>query len=106
MHMKFASMIALLLSVVACTRSSGLGVKVPKDRITPYGIVRIDSSVYYLIDPNSESCTLIYQDFSVNGGDGIAAVPVDCAVLKKKLPDAGQFIKWIGAPAAPEKTTP
>ena len=89
----FFSMLAV--SSLGCKRSVGLGVKVPKERATPYGLVRLDQSVSYLIDPRTESCILLYQDFSIDGGDGITATPVDCAKLKKNLPDAGQFIKWL-----------
>jgi hypothetical protein len=95
--MKYLVLCLSVLSVfsMGCKRSVGLGVKVPKERVVPYGLVRLDESVSYLIDPRTETCILLYQDFSVNGGDGITSTPVDCAKLKKSLPDAGQFIKWI-----------
>lgn len=95
---KVFSFLLVLVAFVGCKKSAGLGVTVPKERQTPYGLVRLDDSLSYLIDPRTETCLLIFQDYSVDAGDGITATPVDCAKLKKNSVDAAQFITWIQDP--------
>jgi hypothetical protein len=60
---------------------------------TPYAVVRVEPHTYYLIDPVSESCVLsFYLESKKFEMDSIL---VDCAKLKKNLPEAAKFITWL-----------
>jgi hypothetical protein len=61
-----------------------------RDRLAPWGVVRIDRVSAYLIDPRTESCFLNM----VSGSQSVTIVPVSCAKLKKNLPEAATFITW------------
>jgi hypothetical protein len=54
--------------------------------------IDVDVTSRYLIDPRSETCTLLVGASVV--------VPVDCQKLKKNLPEAARYITWEPGPAA------
>jgi hypothetical protein len=65
-----------------------------------FGVLQIDRTVSYMIDPHTESCILRFWvgGYSESGG---SSVLVDCAKLKKNLPEAAKFITWLpDTPAA------
>jgi hypothetical protein len=68
---------------------------------TPYGLVRVEPHTYYLIDPMSESCVLSFH--LETGRFEMSGILVDCAKLKKNLPEAAKFITWL--PDTPAATT-
>lgn len=92
--------IAICLAASGCAASHAQYASTNLEPQAPFGIVEIDYSHRYVIDPRTESCFL-----RVSGSDfNFAMVHVSCAKLKKNVPEAAAFITWEpsdGAPASP-----
>ncbi|AKJ07590.1 hypothetical protein ATI61_10734 [Archangium gephyra] len=65
------------------------------ERQAPFGVINIDFTHRYIIDPRTESCFL-----RTSIGEGGAMVAVPCAKLKKNVPEAAAFITWEPSDAA------
>jgi hypothetical protein len=90
--------LAISMFSLGCKPATEVRVTIPRGNVL-YGVVRIDESFSYLIDPRTESCILrFWVGYSESGG---SSVLVDCAKLKKNLPEAAKFITWLpDVPAA------
>ena len=91
----------LILVAAVATLSVGCGPaqtsstslpKAPNARIHEFEVATHYS---YVVDGITETCFLQYL------GAGYGLVPVDCAKLAAKVPEAAKVITWTAAPAAP-----
>jgi hypothetical protein len=93
-------LIAIVLGATGCVLPHVKHTTTNRENQAPFGIIVIDNSYRYIIDPRTESCLL----WEYGGEGNIAMVHVSCAKLKKNVPEAAAFITWEpsdGAPAAP-----
>lgn len=61
-----------------------------------FGIIVMGEQIAYLVDPRTESCLLVY------GTSSTAAIAVDCAKLKARVPEAAKYVTWDPPPASPK----
>jgi hypothetical protein len=55
-----------------------------------------DGGMYYVIDPNAETCSLVVST---------AVIPSSCVVLARNVPSLRSYITWVAAEPAPADET-
>jgi hypothetical protein len=58
-----------------------------------FGLIVMGQQIFYLVDPRTESCLLVYAQ--------TAAAQVDCAKLKVSVPESAKYITWNPLPSSP-----
>ena len=76
----------------------------PGDKAMTFIPVEDNPKRGYLIDPATETCTLVYELYA-NVASAVA-VPVDCAKLARHNAHAADRITWLAPAAAPAGPTP
>jgi hypothetical protein len=117
---------SLVLAILAAACSSSTTFRTasgppPGGAATPIGYLRRGAPVMvpagtqagYLLDPNTETCLLIYAGQPYGEGGVVrspgsqravnvpVAAPVDCATLAANLQGSAVLIPWVSAPSAP-----
>ena len=91
------TLLAIALGVTGCMTPHTQYASTNREPQSPFGIIAVDYSHQYIIDPRTESCF-----FRVSSADfNFALVHVSCAKLKKNVPEAAAFITWEPSDGAP-----
>ncbi|OJT19728.1 hypothetical protein BO221_35900 [Archangium sp. Cb G35] len=89
-------LLVMALGATGCVAPHAQYASTNLERQAPFGVVELDSSHRYIIDPRTESCFLRVAGANSN----FALVPVSCAKLKKNVPEAVAYITWEPSDAA------
>ncbi len=74
------------LTVVGCGTTKYTTVEAPQT--SEFALVMLGNQAGYLIDPRTETCLLVFNPLRPVG------VAVDCAKVKKSVPEAAHYITW------------